>query len=456
VSALSGDGRRAVVSTRWQFSDHGRSGETAIVDLATGRALRAVEEHQLRATNLTPDGARIATVLGGACEVRETDSGRLLARFETRSDLRAAILSPDGSKVLLFGHDLEVLLRDVSGGEIVHVLRGHADSVTTADFSSDGALLLTGGRDGRAIMWDVATAQILAAWTLPGGAVTAAALDPQGDFAYLATLSSARLLDVRRDRRTPAEIARAIAEVAPFALDDGRLVARRPPALARPAPVAPRQPVAAVEGVECPPATRPQGGPPPLDRMVWCARPDGAPQGPMVVFWPSGQRMVEISSIRGPESVTTERDEAGRLATRIERTGRAQRVTHFHPDGGRAASYTTEFGALVGEYLAWYPGGALRERADAGSRSCGPRGCTLDSSAGTWTTYREDGRLASQGKYFTIPFQARMGRSLESSAIRVGRWIVVDDAGVSRTELFPCHPEQRMIWDRMRPGPECE
>jgi serine/threonine protein kinase/WD40 repeat protein len=454
VSAVSGDGRRAVVGTAWRYFDHGSSSEDAIVEVATGRALRAVEEHELRGTSLTPDGARIATVLGGVCEVRETDSGRLIARIETRSDLRAAVLSPDGSKVVLLSHDLDSSLWDVARGEVAYVLRGHADSITSARFSSDGALLFTGGRDGRTLLWDVADAQVVASWTLPGGAVTIAAFDAHDRFAYVTTLSSARILDARRDPRTPAEIARAIGDVVPFALDKGRLVARRPPALARPAAAAAPPPVAAVEGFACPPATRPQGGPPPLDRVLWCSRADGAPAAPKIVFWPNGQRMVEVGS-EGAR-ITTERDEAGRLATVIEHRGRETRVTHHHPDGSRAATYTTVFGALDGEYLAWYPSGALRERADAGHENCGRNGCTIGSSAGTWTTYREDGGMASQGKYYAIPFQGPIGRSLESSVLRIGRWTFVDATGARRTELFPCHPAHEMIWGLMEPKPECE
>lgn len=51
------------------------------------------------------------------------------------------------------GGDDSGYIWDVTNGEIVVKLTGHTDSVTAAEFSSDGEMVSTGGMDGRVRVW---------------------------------------------------------------------------------------------------------------------------------------------------------------------------------------------------------------------------------------------------------------------------------------------------------------
>ena len=79
-----------------------------------------------------------------------------------------------------------------------HLLRrlrtfGHADPVLTWAFSADGQRLLTIGREGKGLLWDVETGQVQSQQELPGGRVLAAGFAPDG-VALVATQQRDELL----------------------------------------------------------------------------------------------------------------------------------------------------------------------------------------------------------------------------------------------------------------------
>ena len=61
------------------------------------------------------------------------------------------------------------------------VLRADSLDANAAAYSPDGTRVVTGGTDGRAIVWDVATRRELRGWTAGHGAVLAARYSPAGD-----------------------------------------------------------------------------------------------------------------------------------------------------------------------------------------------------------------------------------------------------------------------------------
>ncbi len=68
------------------------------------------------------------------------------------------VLSEDGKTFATAG-DLDRVIRlwDTPSGKLLHVLKGHNDSVLCAAFRRDGRLLATGGDDDTARLWDVRT-----------------------------------------------------------------------------------------------------------------------------------------------------------------------------------------------------------------------------------------------------------------------------------------------------------
>lgn len=116
----------------------------------------------VRGVNVSPDGRQV--VAGG-------DDG-LIRRWDLESGdpigeplaghtgkVVAAQYVSDGRWIASTGADETVRIWDAATGVVVHVLTGlyDPDRVTTMAFSLDGALVVTGNRDGTAQLWEVAT-----------------------------------------------------------------------------------------------------------------------------------------------------------------------------------------------------------------------------------------------------------------------------------------------------------
>jgi WD40 repeat protein len=116
---------------------------------------------------------------------RVTDAG-LTPVAVPRVEARRVVLSPDGRTLALTGDGQAVQLWDLSSPVPVmrarlqgHQLQGWSDVVHAFAFSADGRLLASAGRDGRLIVWDVATAAKRHEWLLPSEA-SAVAFAPDG------------------------------------------------------------------------------------------------------------------------------------------------------------------------------------------------------------------------------------------------------------------------------------
>jgi WD40 repeat protein len=76
-----------------------------------------------------------------------------LASFSTKMNM--AVWSPDGETVALVAMKSELTLVNLKTGQVSE-LRGHTDSIYTAEFSRDGSTLLTASDDGTARVWNIA------------------------------------------------------------------------------------------------------------------------------------------------------------------------------------------------------------------------------------------------------------------------------------------------------------
>ncbi|EGB10944.1 hypothetical protein JL720_6192 [Aureococcus anophagefferens] len=71
-----------------------------------------------------------------------------------------AEFSPDGARVVTASLDRTARVWDAATGATLMTLRGHACYVHCCAFSPDGSRVVTGGSDGTARVWDVRASQL--------------------------------------------------------------------------------------------------------------------------------------------------------------------------------------------------------------------------------------------------------------------------------------------------------
>ncbi len=70
-------------------------------------------------------------------------------------------LSPAGTLFAVYAGNT-VVLHDARDGKEVRTLAGHGANIHDSGWSRDGRVLATSGYDGKVIVWEVATGQVLA------------------------------------------------------------------------------------------------------------------------------------------------------------------------------------------------------------------------------------------------------------------------------------------------------
>jgi WD40 repeat protein len=158
------------------------------------RALR-VESRTLAGQALSaaaddpPTALQDATQAVGASETKEA-LGALraaIASYVRPTPLKghtdaawSAAFSPDGKLLVTGGDDDVARIWNVASGTRVLTLAGHKDSVWSTAFSPDGKLVVTAGADGTARLWDVAHGKLRHTLRGHNGAVSSAAFSPDG------------------------------------------------------------------------------------------------------------------------------------------------------------------------------------------------------------------------------------------------------------------------------------
>ena len=74
-------------------------------------------------------------------------------------------LSPDESRLLTWADDLTVRLWDLASGQMLQAFTGHRGKILTAAFSPDQQHILTSAKDGLAKLWDT-SGNILSEWVI--------------------------------------------------------------------------------------------------------------------------------------------------------------------------------------------------------------------------------------------------------------------------------------------------
>lgn len=164
---LSNNGRQALLG----LDDH----SAVLFDLINGGTLQTLHHNnRVRSVALSAD-AGIAVTGSEDYQAVSWDlrSGKPLARVEHDDDVQLVALSADATLALSVSKYDKAIVWHTHSGELVGQLPLAAEGLksglrfTSARFSADNRLLLTGRPDQRVTLWDVATLTALAAWELP-------------------------------------------------------------------------------------------------------------------------------------------------------------------------------------------------------------------------------------------------------------------------------------------------
>jgi WD40 repeat protein len=147
----------------------GRGPTIKLWEAATGREVHrlALGNPQLRDRKtwvrglaLSPDGGRLAAIVGEAVKVWDTDSAAEVRTLPWRSELLTGVAFGPGGRIAAAGGDARegvIVIWDAASGDEVVALRGRPGPVLGLAFSADGARLASVSRDGSAVIWDVAS-----------------------------------------------------------------------------------------------------------------------------------------------------------------------------------------------------------------------------------------------------------------------------------------------------------
>jgi WD40 repeat protein len=147
--AIRADGRLALVPAGEKSA--------ALIDLATGRQVRALEGHarQVASGAFAPEGTLAVT--GGADRtiiVWDSETGDLLKRIDAGSNVTSVTFGPRG--LVASGHgDGSIAVWETGTGRKVRAFRGHEGPIFSVAFDGPGRRLISGSTDTTAIVWRI-------------------------------------------------------------------------------------------------------------------------------------------------------------------------------------------------------------------------------------------------------------------------------------------------------------
>lgn len=145
---LTGEGRPCCGGSLQSWPVQGFQGP----DLVRGYSLR------YRDLAYVPDSDSIAVALLGSAVfwLMDSESGEQLQTFEGHTyRVNSVDFSLDGGLIVSGGRDYKVHLWRVEDGSMLHTLDAHTDEVFDVIFSPDGSLLASGGADQTVILWSL-------------------------------------------------------------------------------------------------------------------------------------------------------------------------------------------------------------------------------------------------------------------------------------------------------------
>lgn len=134
--------------------------------------------------SVSPDAALVASVASpGPVQIWDMETGALRAvcEGEVPSFGVPCEFSPDGKALVWAGQDGAVRVWESATGKLLHLLRGHERSVSSAQFSPGGGEIVTASLDGTLRFWDARSGACLATLDAGLGPLSRALYAPDGN-----------------------------------------------------------------------------------------------------------------------------------------------------------------------------------------------------------------------------------------------------------------------------------
>lgn len=94
--------------------------------------------------------------------IRRAKGGRVFRSLNNTAGALSLAFSPDGRWLATGGFDRQIRLWDLVAGEVLSILTGHSDAVSSVLFGNDGSTLISGSWDGTIRLWQLATGREIA------------------------------------------------------------------------------------------------------------------------------------------------------------------------------------------------------------------------------------------------------------------------------------------------------